>query len=367
MGVVVLWLMEAKVVLITGANAGIGFASALAYAKLNPKIYVACRSQEKAEQAITELKKLSKNENIHYLRLDLNDLDSVDACAKELKGKETKLDVLINNAGMLPTAIDKRSKQGFEVTFAVNYLGHFLLTLHLLPLLHKAAPSRIVNVSSLTHEKGRLDFNTLEYWRLLMRHNSSISTYPLYTCSSASHDLESIYSDSKLATKLFSNELSDRFSHLGIVSNALCPGIVATNILDDFKWYTRIFGPLVMRIIGVTPDYAAKTLLLLGVDEKYATISGKYFTHQKMKEVGSVSLDKISARRLWEISEDLVQCSKRVPEYENYEKLSSSLEITNNQPNPSYERGASMSLKSLLFMSGLFLGILLYFTLDACL
>ena len=194
-------------------------------------------------------------------------------CAKRFQELETKLDVLINNAGIMGVKTDNRSKQGFEMTFAVNFLGHFLLTMHLIPLLRNAAPARVINLSSLTHSRGRIDFNTLEYWRLLMNENEcdTISEYPLYTRSSLAPSLNSVYSNSKLAMVLFSNELSDKLSHAGIVSNALCPGIVATSILEDFGWFTRTFGPPVMKLmttmgIGVTVETAAKTPLLLASD-----------------------------------------------------------------------------------------------------
>lgn len=167
-----------------------------------------------------------------------------------------------------------RSKQGFELTFAVNVLGPFLLTLHLIPLLQKAAPSRVINLSSLTHGRGRVDFNTLEYWRLLMLEGrDSIQDCPLFTQSSLSPTLDSLYSTSKLAVLLLSTELSDRFKHLGIVSNALCPGIVATNILNEFGWFIRTFGPAVMKSIaklgfGVSAETAALTPLLLASSPK---------------------------------------------------------------------------------------------------
>ena len=184
--------------------------------------------------------------------------------------KENKLDLLINNAGIMCTNINHRTKQGFERTFGVNVIGHFLFTIHLIPLLKNANSARIVNLSSLTHAKGRIDFNTLEYWRLLVNEgNSTITDFPLYTCASKQASLESVYADSKLAIILWTNELAERLKPFGINCNSMCPGIVATNILDDFNFFIRVFGPPVMKVmavlgIGTTAEVSAKTVVLLG-------------------------------------------------------------------------------------------------------
>ena len=170
--------------------------------------------------------------------------------------------------------LSDRSKQGFERTFAVNFLGHFLFTMHLIPLLKASVPSRIINLASLTHSKGRIDFNTLEYWKLLMDEGrNDIHGCPLFTLSSNNPTLENLYANTKLAKILFSNELAARLEGTGIVSNSLCPGIVATSILEDFGFIIRVFGPIVMRImamvgIGVTADTAAKTPLMLASSPK---------------------------------------------------------------------------------------------------
>src|SRR3990167_2071420 len=169
---------------------------------------------------------------------------------------------------MIASSITGRSKQGIEQAFAVNYLGHFLLTLQLLKFLHKGAPSRVINLSSLTHSTARIDFNSLEYWKLLIEEGADIHKEPLWTCSSMTPSLNSLYAQTKLAMLLFSNELSNRFSHLGINSNAICPGVVATNILQEFGFFIREVGPYAMKLItvvgyGVTADTAAKTPAML--------------------------------------------------------------------------------------------------------
>ena len=179
--------MEGKTVLITGCNTGIGKETAKDLSKRGAKIVMACRNLELAEAAAKEVKEAGQGQ-VSVMKLDLASLDSVRAFAQEYNAKEERLDVLINNAGVMLLPDKTHTADGYEMTIGVNHLGHFLLTNLLLDKLRASKPSRIVNVSSLAHEKGKMDLTDLNY-----------ATKPW--------DSMGAYRQSKLANVLFSRQL----------------------------------------------------------------------------------------------------------------------------------------------------------------
>lgn len=193
-----------------------GKANALDLAKRGGKIYLACRSEERGMAALNEIKQLSGSANLHFLALDLASLDSIRDFSKKFHELETRLDILINNAGLLSPL--ERTKDNFELNMGVNHLGHFLLTNLLLDLLKVAAPSRIVVVSSTLHSIGVInkdDFN-------------SEKSFP---------GTWKGYGNSKLANLLFVRKLATLLDGTGVTVNALCPGGVdteATRYLNSF-------------------------------------------------------------------------------------------------------------------------------------
>lgn len=184
-----------------------GKATALDLAKRGGKIYFACRNQERGLAALNEIKDISGNDNLHFLALDLASLQSVREFSRKFHDMESKLDVLINNAGVVSPL--EKTKDNFEINMGVNHLGHFLLTNLLLDLLKKASPSRIVVVSSYLYNRGEINKHDFNYEK----------NYPGYLKA---------YFNSKLANHLFMRKLSQVLAGTGVTVNAVCPGWVDT-------------------------------------------------------------------------------------------------------------------------------------------
>jgi retinol dehydrogenase 12 len=210
--------IDGKVVVITGANSGIGKETAVDLAKRGGKIYIACRDVKRGEDALKEIKERSGSENVHFLQLDLASMASIHEFSKKYHQLESQLHVLINNAGIM--AVPKAmTKDGFEMQIGTNHLGHFLLTNLLLDLLKQSSPSRVVNVSSMFHWYGRINKDDLNseksYWRWLA------------------------YGQSKLANILFTRELSKRLEGSGVTVNSLHPGAVKTELTRDIDLFSK--------------------------------------------------------------------------------------------------------------------------------
>lgn len=195
--------IEGKIVIVTGANTGLGKATALELAKRGGKVYMACRSEERGNAALKEIKEASGSDQVFFLKLDLASLESIREFSKNFHSIESRLDILINNAGLLSPL--ERTKDGFELNMGVNHLGHFLLTNLLLDLLKSAAPSRIVVVASDLHRIGAIDKENF---------NSEKSFAGSWKA----------YGNSKLANVLFTKHLAVMLEGTGVVVNALCPG-----------------------------------------------------------------------------------------------------------------------------------------------
>lgn len=276
--------MEGKLCVVTGANSGIGKSTALGLARLGAGVVLACRNAERGEAARREIIEQSNNQNVTLALLDLASLDSVRTFANDFQHKFSRLDVLVNNAGIYSS---KRvlTKDGFESTFQVNYLGHFLLTNLLLGQLKASAPSRIVNVSSAAHWRGRINFNGL---RGEQRHSGW-----------------SAYSQSKLANLLFTYELARRLEGTGVTVNCVHPGSVRTNFARGnggiIGLGVRLLGPLML-----SPDDGARTMIWLASSPELEHVTGKYFENQSEKSSSKESYDLEVARRLWEVSSELV-------------------------------------------------------------
>ena len=202
--------LDGKTVIITGANTGIGLETAVDLAKRNARVILACRSLERGETAAVEVRKRSGNDNVVFVQLDLASLDSVRRFAAKILEEEPRIDILINNAGIMALPERTLSQDGFEMQFAVNHLGHFLLTNLLLDRIKEAPSARIINVSSKGHIRGNLDFDNL---------NSEKSYVPWVT-----------YGTSKLANILFTHSLAKRLEGTGVTANSLHPGAIMTEL-----------------------------------------------------------------------------------------------------------------------------------------
>lgn len=210
--------IDGKVVVITGANSGIGKETAIDLAKRGGKVYIACRNQQRGEDALKEIKDISGSNDVHFLQLDLSSMESIRQFSKKFHELETQLNILINNAGVMacPKAL---TKDGFEIQIGTNHMGHFLLTNLLLDLLKQSSPSRVVVVSSLFHWYGRINKEDLNseksYWKWLA------------------------YGQSKLANILFTRELSRKLEGTGVTANVLHPGAVKTELMKGLDCFSR--------------------------------------------------------------------------------------------------------------------------------
>jgi len=251
--------LTGKTIVITGGNAGLGKETAKACARLGAKVIIACRDHTKGQETMTEItqEKGIANENVILVQLDLSSLASVRNCAGEILDMTESIDILINNAGIMMCP-EWKTKDGLEHHFATNYLGHFLLTILLLPKLRTAPSARIVNVSSHAFLAGQIHFDNIS---LTGGYNSLTA-----------------YSQSKLAQVLFSLELSKRFkaSKNNITAYTLHPGVVNTDILTHSP-ILRAISWAVRRMILTSPELGAQTTLHCALSEEAGNESGFYY------------------------------------------------------------------------------------------
>jgi NAD(P)-dependent dehydrogenase (short-subunit alcohol dehydrogenase family) len=201
-----------KTFLITGANSGIGYEAARALAQHGATVVLGCRDRARAEAAVEKIAATNPSGSSEIIEMDLADLGSVENAANEFLANHDKLDILVNNAGLMATPLG-RTAQGFEMQFGVNHLGHFALTAHLMPQILKSGPARIVNISSMGHRGGRIDFDDLNWER-------------------RGYSPWRAYFQSKLANLLFTRELQRRLSASGAEAIAVAahPGSSHTDL-----------------------------------------------------------------------------------------------------------------------------------------
>ncbi|MHA1930987.1 MAG: SDR family oxidoreductase [Promethearchaeota archaeon] len=275
--------MKDRICIITGANSGIGKVTALGLAKMNATIVMLCRNKESGEAAQREIISESGNKNVDLLICDLSSQEQVHRFVDEFKQKYQNLHVLINNAGVMASK-RRLCVDGYEMNFAVNHLGPFLLTNLLLDVLKKSSPSRIVNVSSAAHRMAKLDFDDLQ-------------------CENKKHRLFRVYGASKLAFMLFSYELSRRLEGSGVTVNTVHPGMINTNLGREMSRIGRGFGKLVFK----RPEKGAETSIYLASSPEVEGITGKYYIKKEEKESSKESYNEEDAKRLWEISVKLTK------------------------------------------------------------
>lgn len=282
-----------RIAIVTGANNGIGFETTLALANHGFKVVMACRSLDKAEKSKAEISQRVPQADLDILQLDLSDQDNVRAFAKNFKDNYAKLDVLINNAGVLIYS-GKKNKAGVELQFATNHLGHFLLTNLLLDMMPDHHASRIIALSSLAHKRAKIHFDNIN--------------------GDGIEDREAVYGQSKLANLMFADELNRRLKKVGknIVSAAVHPGGSASGLFSEMsrlKYYTfKILSPFMLN----SPASAAKPSLFAALSPDVN--GGEYFGPQGFNEFkGNVGFAKRSeyskredvAKKLWELSEEM--------------------------------------------------------------
>ncbi|XP_062133064.1 retinol dehydrogenase 13-like [Drosophila sulfurigaster albostrigata] len=275
-----------KIVIVTGSNTGIGKETVRELARRGATVYMACRDMEKCEEARQEIVLETQNKYVYCRQCDLASMDSIRNFVAAFKREQKKLDILINNAGVMrcPRSL---TKDGFEMQIGVNHLGHFLLTNLMLDLLKKSRPSRIVVVSSLAHTRGEINIGDL---------NSELS-----------YDEGKAYSQSKLANVLFTQELAKRLDGTGVTVNALHPGIVDTELFRHMGFFTNFFAGLFVKPLFwpfvKTPKSGAQTSLYVALDPELASVSGKYFSDCQITEAAPAAQDVTIAKWLWAVSE----------------------------------------------------------------
>lgn len=277
---------EGKVIIVTGANTGIGKETAWELARRRAKVYMACRDMQKCEAAREEIVLDTKNKYVYCRQCDLASLESIREFVKNFKFQEKRLDVLINNAGVMRTP-NTKTKDGFELQLGVNHMGHFLLTNLLLDVLKDSTPSRIINVSSVAHKRGVINKEDLN--------------------SDKSYDPSSAYAQSKLANILFTNELAKKLEGTGVTANSMHPGIVDTEIIRHMgffnSWISKIFlKPFVWPFIK-NAKQGAQTIIYLALDDRVEKTTGKYFSNYEEVEVSSQAKDENTSKWLWMTSE----------------------------------------------------------------
>ena len=271
--------LAGRTFLVTGANTGIGRATAEGLARQGGRVYVAARSPGKGEAAVASIRAATGNDAVWFLPLDLADLASVRACAAAFLDRGEPLHVLVNNAGV--GGAHGLSKQGFELTFAINHLGHSALTQLLLGRLTESAPARVVTVSSDSHYAARgIDFEAL---RRPARGLTGLREYAV----------------SKLCNVLFSQELARRTAGTGVTTYALHPGVVASDIWRRVPWPVR---PLITRRMLSVADGAA-TSLYCATSAEVAQDSGLFYDKCAPREPSKVATPELAAE-LWKRSEE---------------------------------------------------------------
>jgi retinol dehydrogenase 12 len=276
--------MHGKTCVITGATSGIGQAAAKALAALGARIIVVARNRTRAVATMAELQAINPAVVHSVYFADLMRLSDMKRVAAEISAAESRIDVLINNAGGLfsrrQTSID-----GLERTFALNHLSYFVLTHGVRDRLLAAGPARVINTSSAMHKRARLNFDDLQNRR-------GYSGVHAYECS-------------KLCNVLFTRELARRVAGTGITTNALHPGLVASRLGNRSG---GIVGPgfrIIKYLFGISVEAGARTIVFLASSPDVAEISGSYFEKCRLTLPGREAEDDAAARRLWVESEKL--------------------------------------------------------------
>ncbi len=266
-----------KTFFVTGANSGIGKATAEELARRGGKVYIATRNEEKTKPVLDEIER--NGGDVRWLRLDLGDLESVRECAEKFLGSGEPLHVLINNAGLAGQR--GLTTSGFELAFGTNHVGPFLLTNLLLDRIKESAPARIVNVSSVGHYQARgIDYEAVR------KPTKSVTGLPEYSVS-------------KLANVLHAQELSRRLEGAGVTTYSLHPGAIASNVWRRVPWPVD----RIMKLFMKSNEEGAETSLYCATDPSLANVSGRYYDDCKEKEPNKVATPELGAE-LWRKSEE---------------------------------------------------------------
>ena len=274
-----------KTAVVTGANSGIGKITALELAKRNYRVVMVCRNQEKAAAAKQEIAEETGNEYVQIEICDLSLMSNIRRSAKQIRETNTSIDLLVNNAGLLPQSERQTTSEGFEMTFAVNHLAYFLLTHELLPALKSAESGRVVNVASEAHKSGTFDSENLQL-------ENGYSTVKAY-------------GNSKLFNIMFTRQLHKELDGTNISTFSLHPGVVNTNFAaDSDSFFAKLFN--LGRFFMLSPEKGASTSVYLCTEPGIEHLSGHYFIKSKPAKPSGIAMDDAACRQLWEKSKKLI-------------------------------------------------------------
>ncbi|XP_040050408.1 dehydrogenase/reductase SDR family member 13 isoform X1 [Gasterosteus aculeatus] len=279
--------LNGKTVIVTGSDTGIGKATALELAKRGARVILACSNKDKAESAAFDIRTESGNNQVVFMQLDLASLKSVRCFAETFLKTEPRLDILINNAGVMGPG---RTEDGFGMALGVNHLGHFLLTNLLLEKLQQCGPSRVVTVAALLHCFGTANFP------LLASKKDSVSGQSTWNNFRA-------YCNSKLFNVLFTRELANRLEGTSVTCYSLHPGVIATELCRNMSLWMQLLVTPFAKLFFVDPEGGSQTIVYCALQEGLESLSGRYFSRCALQQVGAMGRDDALARKLWELSE----------------------------------------------------------------
>ncbi|MHA2601401.1 MAG: SDR family oxidoreductase [Candidatus Thorarchaeota archaeon SMTZ1-83] len=277
--------MMGKVCIVTGSNSGIGKETALALTGMGATVVMAVRDLQRGEDARAEIIKRTGKDTIDLMICDLSSIKSIQQFVGEFSAKHERLDVLINNAG---AACHERqvTENGLERSLAVNYLGPFLLTRELLPLLERSAPSRIINLSSGLHTRAKIDFDDIQ--------------------SERNYKGMRAYETTKLMFLMYTYELARRLEGTGVTANVVLPGFVATNLGANMGGLRNKIMFKLVRPFQISPQKGAETSVYVASSPELEGVTGRCFAESQERLSSEESYDESVQKRLWDIAESLL-------------------------------------------------------------
>ncbi|XP_075218151.1 retinol dehydrogenase 14 [Lycorma delicatula] len=284
--------MNGKTVIVTGANSGIGKETVMDLARRGARVIMACRNLETASKVRAQIIEETKNKNVVLMKLDLSSLTSIRNFAQEVNRAESRLDVLIHNAGVANTFSKNTTSDGLEVTMATNQFGPFLLTHLLIDLLKRSAPSRIVVVASELYRFASINLDN----------PNPVNTLPAY-----------LYYVSKYANILFALELAKKLQGTGVTANCLHPGMIDSGIWRNVPFPLNLPLKVIVKGFFKSPAQGAQTTIHCAVSDELDGVSGKYFLDCKEHGLSQGVQDPAVAKKYWEICERLVKLEPTDP------------------------------------------------------
>ena len=277
--------MNGRIGIVTGANAGIGKATAAGLAAMGATVVMVCRNPERGEAAMLQIREETGNDSVHLIIADLSSFGSIRKLARQFSDHYQNLHLLVNNAGIIPER-RRLTVNGIEMQLAVNHLAPFLLTNLLLGALKSGAPSRVVTVASQVHSNSPIDFTDLH--------------------SDHSYSASQVYRRTKLANIMFTYELARRLEGTNITANCLHPGVIATSLLDNYMATSSKAGFANSGdIAGDTPAAGAEAVLHVATSPDTQDANGKYFVAGKLSDSAPISYDQDQQKKLWDTSSHL--------------------------------------------------------------